>query len=72
MQNGVLVFNPGTVTNQFPATYGSFGVLTVATDGAVTSEIIHLESQARKHENLLQKLLAIIIRNGIRWLESWP
>jgi uncharacterized protein len=72
IHNGVLVFNPGTVTNQFPSTYGSFGVLTLESDGKITAEIIRLENQKTKPDTLRQKVTAIFIRNAIIWLESWP
>ena len=72
IQKGILIFNPGTVTNRFPSTYGSFGMLTLETNGAISSEIIHLDCQTKPPDNLRQKILAVIIRNAIIWLEACP
>lgn len=68
--NGVLLFNPGTVTGQFPATLSSFGLLTI--DGTIKSEIIPLEHNILEKTSFGIRILAFIIRNGIRWLEAWP
>jgi hypothetical protein len=66
----IIVFNPGTVTGQFPATQATFGMLTL--DGSVKSEILSLDVDIPYRGNALLKVLAMIIRNGIRWLEAWP
>jgi uncharacterized protein len=68
--DGILLFNPGTVTGQFPATHASFGLLTL--DGSIMSEIISLDDTTSIRENWLLRFMAIIIRTGIRWLEGWP
>jgi uncharacterized protein len=70
MSGGVLLFNPGTVTGQFPATYASFGWLTL--DGTIQSEIIPLEIKSPPGYRRYLGWLAFIIRNGMRCLEVWP
>jgi uncharacterized protein len=66
--NGVFLFNPGTVTGQFPATQASFGILTL--NGDIKSEIIHLQDMQPK--DYLHKIMASVIRSGIRFFEAWP
>ena len=70
MVDGVLLFNPGTVTCKFPASCGSFGILTL--DDTVTSEIVILHSNISFLRRLLTALPAWIIREGTVFLESWP
>lgn len=41
VEEGVLFFNPGSVTGRFPATHRSYGILTVGDE--ITSEIVMLE-----------------------------
>jgi uncharacterized protein len=66
----VLLFNPGTVTGQFPATFASFGLLTL--NGTIKGEIIAVDPGQLLKKSYLIKLLAVFIRWGIRFLEAWP
>jgi putative phosphoesterase len=70
MMNGVFLFNPGTVTGQFPATQATFGLLTL--DGSITGEIVPLDYDIPYLRKKTLKIIAAIIRSGIRWLEAWP
>jgi len=67
---GVYLFNPGTVTGQFPATQATFGMLTL--NGTIKGEIIPLDYSIPYRRNKLLRALAFLIRLGIRWLEAWP
>jgi uncharacterized protein len=68
--DGVLLFNPGAVTCKFPATMGSFGLLTL--DGTITTEIIPTGELLPMKKRLLFLIPAFVIKNGTRFLESWP
>jgi uncharacterized protein len=68
--NGVLLLNPGSVICKFPAIMGSFGLLTL--DGSTKFEIIPTGDLLPAKKRLLFLIPAFIIRNGTRFLESWP
>ncbi len=68
--NGVFLFNPGTVTCKFPATQGSFGLLTL--NGTITSRVIPISYHFSMKQKLLMTIPAWVIREGTRFLESWP
>lgn len=70
MVEGIFLFNPGTVTCRFPASQGSFGLLTL--NGSVNSKVIPIEYDFPVSWKLLTLLPALIIREGTRFLESWP
>lgn len=66
----MFVFNPGSVTGQFPAYYGSFGLLTV--DGTVSGEIIHLDCPGTGKWWGMHWVRAMLIQRAMRWFETWP
>jgi uncharacterized protein len=68
--DGVYIFNPGTVTCKFPATQGSFGILTL--NGSITSKVIPIKYDIPIKQRLLMLLPTLIIREGTSFLESWP
>jgi uncharacterized protein len=68
--DGVFLFNPGTVTRKFPATQGSFGLLTL--NGSITSKVIPIKYNLPAKRKLLMLLPTLVIREGTRFLESWP
>ena len=70
--DGILYLNPGTVTNQFPSTYGSFGIVSIANDGTIISEIIPLVSSTYVQFSRRQRFIAALVRFGIRCLVSLP
>jgi len=70
MLDGVFLFNPGTVSSKFPASQGSFGILTL--DGSIKSEIIILDKTAPVRWKWLWFLPAALIRYGTIFLEAWP
>jgi uncharacterized protein len=68
--DGVFLFNPGSVTGKFPATQGSFGLLTL--NGSVSSEIIPINYNLPLKKRLLIWLPNLVIREGTRFLGTWP
>jgi putative phosphoesterase len=68
--DGVFVFNPGTVTAQFPAYRGTFGMINL--DGTITAEIIPLEYQSIPRIGLIRKLWALFLTKSILLIETWP
>jgi putative phosphoesterase len=68
--DGVFVFNPGTVTAQFPAYRGSFGMLSL--DGSITAEIISLDCQNNPKKGLIGRLWALFLTKSILLIETWP
>lgn len=68
--DGIPVFNPGTLTGQFPATFNSYGLLTL--NGTIDCEIIRWNKHTPIRRQLLTFIPALIIRNGTVFLESWP
>jgi uncharacterized protein len=68
--NGVLLVNPGSVICKFPATKGSFGLLTL--DSSMDFKVISTGDNLPFRKRLLFTVPALIIRNGTRFLESWP
>jgi putative phosphoesterase len=68
--DGVFVFNPGTVTAQFPAYRGTFGMINL--DGTITAEIIPLEYQSIPRIGLMRKLWALFLTKSILLIETWP
>ena len=72
VMDGVLLFNPGTASHKFPATYGSFGILTLKVDGSISTQIVTIEDPFPVRERFWMRFWALFIRNGIRSLEAWP
>jgi putative phosphoesterase len=68
--DGILLFNPGTVTCQFPATQGSFGLLTL--NGTITGKVIAVKHCSPMWKKYLILVPSLFIREGTRFLESWP
>jgi uncharacterized protein len=68
--NGILFFNPGTLTGKFPATHGSFGLLTL--NGTVTSQVIPIYYDIPLKQKIITTIPAWIIREGTNFLNSWP
>lgn len=70
MEEGILLFNPGTVTSQFPAAQGSYGLLTL--NGTIMSKVIQIKYDIPFRRKLLILFPSLFIREGTRFLESWP
>ncbi len=68
--DGVFLFNPGTVTCKFPATQGSFGLITL--NGAIASRVIPIKYDLAFKRKLLMLLPTLVIREETRFLEAWP
>jgi predicted phosphodiesterase len=68
--DGVFLFNPGSVTGKFPATHGSFGLLTL--NGTIESQVIAVQYQTPVLRRAILNVPSWIIRQGTAFLESWP
>jgi putative phosphoesterase len=68
--DGVLMLNPGTVTGQYPAFWGSFGLVSV--DGQVSGRIIRLKDSDIKLRGPFDRLRVSLFNNILRWVETWP
>lgn len=66
--DGVTVFNPGSVTAQFPAKQASFGVLSL--DGTIRGQIIPI-AYGTNNKRFLYPLRAFLIRLMLCWVEPW-
>lgn len=66
----IFMFNPGSVTGHFPASYSSFGLITL--DGSISGEIVPLESTHNAARSFPIQLSAKLFQKAGRWMETWP